>query len=108
MLDEIGDRVGNFLGRLVCEKGGLEELKRGLEKFFNEVEKSVKFEFSAELGDKLITKSKCPIHKYFKMWCDRGCLKFVEGFAKAVNENIKVKRVSKQPENEYCIFEFEL
>ena len=106
---EIGERVGNFLGCLACEKGGLEELKRSFEKFFGELEKSMNFEFSAEMSDNLlVTRSKCPIHIYSKKWCENGCIGFVKGFAKAVNKNIKVKRVAKQPESEYCLFEFEI
>jgi len=102
------ERVGYFLGKLVKVEGGLEGLKKGFEKFFNELKEFRDFEFSAELRDsKLVTKSKCPIHNYFKIWCDKYCLSFAEGFAKAYGVS-KVKIIERQPNHEYCVFEFEI
>jgi hypothetical protein len=101
------DKVGYFLGKLVKVEEGLEGLKKGFEKFFGELKEFQDFEFSAELSDKLITKSKCPIHRYFGFWCDKYCLSFAEGFARAYGVS-KVKRVKRQPDDDYCVFEFEL
>lgn len=110
-------RIGHFFGKVAGgdekEKGKeLVNLKKGFEKFFAELKElevenfNLDFQFQAELKEgKLITKSKCPIHRYFNRWCDTECLKFAEGFARAFGK-IQVKRISKQPESEYCIFEF--
>ena len=115
MLD--AEKIGYFLGRLVREgkedkdkekENELESLKKGFEKLFGELENELKgsvFQFQAELGEKLVTKSKCPIYKYYSKWCDTECLNFAKGFAKAFGD-IQVIRTSKQPESEYCIFEF--
>lgn len=102
-------KVGMFFGKLVKEEEGLEGLKRGFEKFFGVLkDMGHEFEFLAEIsGNKLITRSKCPMHRYFNFWCDKFCLRFAENFAKAFGENIRVKRIKKQPENDYCVFEFE-
>jgi len=100
------EKIGHFLGRLVKEKDGFEGLKNGLEKFFNELKEFRDFEFSAELVDgKLVTRSRCPIHEYFKIWCDCCCLNFIKGFARAYGVK-EVKRISKQPEEKECVFEF--
>lgn len=68
MFERVGEGLGYFLARLVCKEGGLRELEEGLKKFFKEIENSAKisFEFSSELNDKLVTKSKCPIYRVFK------------------------------------------
>ena len=100
------ERVGYFLGKLVKEKDGIEGLKNGLERFFNELKEFRDFEFSAEfVNGKLVTRSRCPIHKYLKIWCDFCCLSFARGFAKAYGVK-EVKRISKQPEEKECVFEF--
>jgi len=109
------EKIGYFFGKLAGdekEKGKeLVNLKKGFEKFFDGLKEfevgnfNLDLQFQAELGEKLITKSKCPIHKYFSRWCDTECLSFAEGFAKAFGD-IQVRRISKQPESEYCIFEF--
>lgn len=63
------------------------------------------FEFSLEVGDKLVTTSRCPIHRYMPIWCEKYCLPFARGFARVYGvEN--VKRVERQPESERCLFEF--
>lgn len=100
------EKVGYFLGKLAKEEDGLEGLRKGLEKFFGELKEIEDFEFSSEMGEKLITRSKCPIFKYFGAWCDLFCLKFAEGFAKAYGIE-KVRRIEKQPNSDYCVFEFE-
>ncbi|RLI82283.1 MAG: hypothetical protein DRP01_10050 [Archaeoglobales archaeon] len=101
------EEVGYFLGKLVRSGEGLEGLKRGFERFFEELKEFQDFEFSAEfVGDKLVTRSRCPIHRYFRVWCDRFCLRFAEGFARAYGA--RVKRVERQPDNDYCVFEFEV
>ena len=113
-------RVGYFFGKLAKDddkdKKGEEliNLKKGLEKFFDGIKElevgnfKFDFQFQTELKERnLITKSECPIHKYFSRWCDSECLKFVEGFASAFGD-IRVRRISKQPESEHCIFEFEI
>ncbi len=102
--------IGRFFGKLVKEGEGdpILALKKGLEKFFSVVGDYVDFNFSAESeGRKLVTRSKCPVHRYYSRWCREGCMKFIQGFAKVYGD-IKVKRISTQPENEYCVFEFEL
>ncbi|ADB57723.1 hypothetical protein [Archaeoglobus profundus] len=102
------EKVGYFLGKLVKVEDGLSGLKKGFEKFFNELKEFQDFEFSAKITeDKLITKSKCPIHKYFGFYCDKFCLSFVEGFARAYGVT-KVRRVERQPKSDYCVFEFEI
>ncbi len=99
-------RLGMFFGRLVKEEDGLAGLKKGLEKFFNSVKDfGYDFHFQAEIkGDKILTVSKCPVHTYFPKWCEHNCIRFLEGFA-GVFEEVKVKRISRQPENEFCMFE---
>jgi len=78
------EKMGYFFGRLVRSEDGLIGLKNGLEKFFNELKEFRDFEFSAEfVNGKLVTRSRCPIHKYLKIWCDCCCLNFIKGFAKA-------------------------
>jgi hypothetical protein len=86
---------------------GLAGLKRGFEKFFDSLKEfGYDFQFQAEMSEgKLVTKSKCPIK--FRKWCESGCISFVTGFARAFG-NIDVKVVSRQPESEVCIFEFEV
>ncbi|RLI78265.1 hypothetical protein DRP05_07805 [Archaeoglobales archaeon] len=54
-------------------RDGLDGLQEGYRKFFGEVKYYVDFEFSSELGDKLITISKCPIHRYMPYNCLIGC-----------------------------------
>jgi len=105
-MESVGRKVGEFFGNLLSEGKSLGDLKKALERFFEEVERhGIKFEFSAEIKDNvLITRSKCPIYRLFPVWCDRGCIPFVEGFASSFNVN--VRRVSKQPEDEFCTFEF--
>ncbi len=101
------EEVGYFLGKLVKSGDGLEGLKGGFERFFEELKEFRDFEFSAEIKEgKLLTRSKCPIHKYFKVWCDIFCLRFVEGFARAYGA--KAKRIEKQPDYDFCVFEFEV
>ena len=56
------EKAGEFLGRLVKMKDGLEGLQYGFQKFFGEAKDYVDFKFSSELGDKLVTASRCPIH----------------------------------------------
>ena len=106
MFEGVGRRFGEFFGGLLSEGTGLNNLKKALERFFEEAEKQgVNFDFSAEIKDNvLITRSRCPIHKIFSVWCEGGCISFVEGFASKFN--VKVKRTSKQPEDEFCTFEF--
>ncbi len=102
--------IGRFFGKLVKgnEDDPIQALKSGLEKFFSVVGDYVDFNFSAESeGKKLVTRSKCPVHKYYSRWCNEGCMKFIQGFTKVYGD-ISVRRVSKQPESEYCVFEFEL
>jgi len=101
------EKVGYFLGKLAKSEDGLEGLKRGFEKFFGELKEFQDFDFSAELKGKLVTKSKCPIYKHFGIWCERYCLEFAKGFAKAYGV-YKVKRVERQPNGDYCVFEFEI
>jgi len=82
-------------------------LLEALERFFSELERQgIRFEFFSNLGDVLLTRSRCPVYKYFPAWCERGCLEFIEGFASRYG--VKVKRVARQPEKEYCEFEFTL
>lgn len=100
------EKMGYFFGRLVRSEDGLTGLKNGLEKFFNELKEFRDFEFSAEfVNGKLVTRSRCPIHKYLKIWCDCCCLSFARGFAKAYGVE-DVKRIFKQPEEKECVFEF--
>ncbi len=105
-MEYIGRKIGEFFGGLLSEGKSLEDLKRALERLFEEAEKQgVKFNFSAEIkGNVLITRSKCPIYRLFPIWCERGCISFVEGFASRFN--VKVRRISKQPNDEFCTFEF--
>ena len=105
-MESIGRKIGEFFGGLLCEGISLEDLKRALERLFEEAEKQgMKFDFSAEIKDKvLITRSRCPIYRLFPIWCEKGCIPFVEGFASRFNA--KVRRISKQPEDEFCTFEF--
>ncbi len=49
------EKAGEFLGRLVKMKDGLEGLQYGFQKFFGEAKDYVDFEFSSELGDKVFT-----------------------------------------------------
>lgn len=103
-------RIGLFFGKLVGgDEKDLAELKKGFEKFFNSVrELGFDFQFSAELEDgKLITRSKCPVYRYYRRWCEGNCLEFVEGFVRAFGD-VRAKRVSKQPESDHCVFEFEV
>ena len=100
------EKMGYFFGSLVRSEDGLIGLKNGLEKFFNELKEFRDFEFSAEfVNGKLVTRSRCPIHKYLKIWCDCCCLNFIKGFARAYGVE-DVRRISKQPEEKECVFEF--
>ncbi|HDN74259.1 MAG TPA: hypothetical protein ENG16_04470 [Archaeoglobus sp.] len=102
------DRVGCFLGKLVREDGGLMGLRKGLEKFFDELKEFEDFQFSVSVmvkDKKIVTRSKCPIYKYFRLWCDKCCLEFIRGFARAYGVKT-VRRVEKQPESDWCVFEF--
>ena len=99
------EKAGEFLGRLVKMKDGLEGLQYGFQKFFGEAKDYVDFKFSSELGDKLVTASRCRIHRYMPIWCEKYCLPFAKGFARVYGvEN--VKRVERQPESDRCLFEF--
>ena len=105
MIGSVAEKVGEFFGRLVKMRDGLEGLRNGFQKFFGEARDYVDFEFSSELGDKLVTTSRCPIHRYMPIWCEKYCLPFARGFARVYGvEN--VRRVERQPESERCIFEF--
>ncbi|OYT34418.1 hypothetical protein B6U96_13055 [Archaeoglobales archaeon ex4484_92] len=66
----------------------------------------VKFEYSSEVGEKLVTRSKCPIYKLYPIWCEEACISFIESFAREIVGGIKVRRIEKQPESEFCTFEF--
>ncbi len=105
MIGSVAEKVGEFFGRLVKMRDGLEGLRNGFQKFFGEAKYYVDFEFSSELGDKLVTTSRCPIYRYMPIWCEKYCLPFARGFARVYGvEN--VRRVERQPESERCIFEF--
>ncbi|MBO8182535.1 MAG: hypothetical protein H0Z28_07050 [Archaeoglobus sp.] len=113
MLGVLGKELGRIAGEKFIRKkvSGLKELSEVLDWFFNEIErvaaeKSVKFEFSSEIGDRLLTKSKCPIYRHYAFWCDEGCVEFIASLARELNPQLKVNRISKQPESEYCQFEF--
>jgi len=99
-------KLGMFFGKLVKEEDGLIGLKKGLEKFFNSVKDfGYDFHFQAEIkDDKILTASKCPVHAYFPKWCEHSCTRFLEGFAGVFGE-VNVKRISRQPESEFCTFE---
>jgi len=102
-------KIGYFLGRLAREKDGLIGLKNGLEKFFDELKEFEDFQFSVSVkakDKKIVTRSKCPIYKHFGFWCENCCLEFIRGFARAYGVET-VKRVEKQPESGWCVFEFE-
>ena len=102
-------KLGMFFGRLVKEEDELAGLKKGLEKFFNSLKDfGYDFHFRAEIeDDKILTVSKCPVHSYFPKWCESNCIRFLEGFAGIFGE-VNVKRISRQPENELCVFELRL
>ncbi len=101
------EKVGYFLGKLVKAEEGLEGLKKGFERFFGELKEFKDFEFSADLnGEKLVTRSKCPIHEHFRIYCERYCVDFVRGFARAYGVE-KVRMVKRQPNDDHCEFEFE-
>ncbi|MDI3502429.1 MAG: hypothetical protein PWR09_554 [Archaeoglobi archaeon] len=101
------EEVGKFFGKLTkVEDDGLRGLENGLKKFFKSLEDFKDFQFSSETEDgRLITKSKCPIYTLFPVWCEKFCVKFAEGFAKAYGVQ-EVKRVARQPASEWCVFEF--
>ena len=100
------EKMGYFFGRLARSEDGLSGLKNGLEKFFDELKEFKDFEFSSEfVNGKLVTRSRCPIYKYLKIWCGCCCLNFIKGFARAYGVK-EVRRISKQPEEKECVFEF--
>jgi len=108
--------VAQALGRLFCEpmlekakNNDLSGLKEVLDYFFKEVEKvDPNFNFSSEIGDSLKTKSKCKVYRRFPEWCSEGCVDFIESFAKTFNSEITVNRNKKQPEADFCEFEFKI
>ena len=105
MIGNVVEKAGEFFGKLVKSGERLEGLQDGFQKFFRDAREYVDFDFSSELGDKLVTTSRCPIHRYMPIWCEKYCLPFARGFARVYGvEN--VKRVEKQPESERCLFEF--
>jgi len=50
----------------------------------------------------------CPVYDLFKKWCEEACVPMAESFAHTVNRKFKVKRVSRAPELDRCVFEFTL
>ncbi len=118
MLRVLGEELGKFVARGVMRvkdfRGDLAGLDELLKEFFKEVERilpekySTKFEYSSELGKTLITRSKCPVYRIYPKWCEEGCLEFITAFAKTLNDKISVKRLEKQPESNYCKFEFSI
>jgi hypothetical protein len=116
--------IGNELGMLVAKRllkiekveNNLAGLERLLNLFFSELERILpkdhsNFKFSSQLDATVLcewlkTSSKCQIYKYYPIWCEEGCIEFIESFAKTLDENIEVKRVARQPNDDVCKFEF--
>ena len=109
--------IGRIVGRLVAE-AELEEykeykkenendlvlLQKALMEFLSEF-----MEIKSEITDgKLYTYSICPVYDLCKKWCEEVCVPMAESFAHTVNWKFKVKRVSRAPELDRCIFEFTL
>ena len=104
--------IGRIVGRLVAE-AELEEhkkendlvlLQKALTGFLSEF-----MEIKSEISDgKLYTYSICPVYDLCKKWCEEACVPMTESFAHTVNRKFKVKRVSRAPELDRCIFEFTL
>ena len=117
MMEIIAKKAGSTICKwLISElkvKRNLDGLNKLLTLMFNGIDslgiKDVKFDFSSEFANnKLVTRSKCPIYKYCEVWCEKGCVEFISSFAKTFNRRISVRRVKKQPENDFCEFEFEI
>ena len=106
MLSLLGRIAGKSLAEAITEEyeteRSLEGLKVALESF---LPKFMNFEAILE-GEVLRTKSNCPIYKYNKEWCNKGCIPMMESFAKVINPKITVKRIKNEPED--CEFEFSM
>ena len=106
MLSLLGRIAGKSLAEAITEEyeteRNLEGLKEALESF---LPKFMNFEARLE-GEVLRTKSNCPIYKYSKEWCNKGCIPMMESFAKVINPKITVKRIKNEPED--CEFEFSM
>ena len=86
MIGNVVEKAGEFFGKLVKSGEGLEGLQDGFQKFFRDAREYVDFDFSSELGDKLVTTSRCPIHRYMPIWCEKYCLPFARGFARVYGQ----------------------
>ena len=107
MLPLIGRVIGKAIAEAAVdeyniEKTDLEGLKEALE---NALSRIMHFEADME-GERLKTRSNCPIHRVCGEWCEEGCMPFIESFTKAINPKIKVRRVSREPGR--CEFEFSI
>ena len=106
MLSLLGRIAGKSLAEALTEEYNLEKnleaLKVALENFLS---KFMNFEAKLENGI-LKTRSNCPIYKYNKEWCEKGCIPMMESFAKAIYPKINVKRIKNEPGN--CEFEFSM
>lgn len=108
------DEVNSFLSKLAGESeenvkseenkvNELESLKKEFEKLFGKPKTCYDSELQPYLGEKLVTKSKYPVHRYYSRWCNTECLKFTKGLARPL---VRVKEAPKQPERKLCIFGF--
>lgn len=110
MLAAIASELGKFAARFFEKPQSLSDLNLILKNMFAEIERisegKLKFDFSSELKDELVTESKCPIHSFYPLWCEEACIPFIESFVKALNDRIEVERIEKQPGK--CRFRFRL
>ncbi|MGQ9469684.1 MAG: hypothetical protein ACUVTD_07700 [Nitrososphaerales archaeon] len=109
MLELLARIAGKSLAEALMEEHkikerNLETLKLSFEKLFTKF-----MNFDAKIvNGKLMTSSDCPFYGFYKDWCEKGCVSFVESFAKAINKEIEIRRIIKAPEAEKCRFEFYL
>ncbi len=117
MIEIFAKKAGSTLCKWVVEevkvKKDLDGLNKVLKTFFDGLDKlgikDVKFDFSSEIAEnKMVTRSKCPIYKYYPLWCEKACVEFISSFTRTFSRRISVERVKKQPESEYCEFEFRI
>jgi len=115
MINIFARKIGSMICKWILEekkvKKDLEGLNEILKMLFSELDKleikDVKFQYSSTmLNGKLVTKSKCPIYKYYPPWCEKGCIEFISTFTRTFNRRINVERIKKQPESDFCEFEF--